>query len=539
MSLNLHEKIRLMLSDPGTFLEKVSGRIDSKIWIQDYNSKRFIKHSRKVWSNWLNKNSEAIILFDYYPVVETEIARSYLLNILAKKHNAKIVSYSHDKHIGSIWNKIYSSFNVDNHLKISLTSDQKARSIKLSNEIIINTNTKQDLFNLTIFGIWIGVDIYEEFLMKYTEPTVIIDDKRLHNIIRDGIDALIFWKEYFEDNNVKSVISSHIGVRIEKNLPLKIAGQLFNIPFYSTHARNITHYPQPHLYHKEVSKRYLSYHQKFETLSKDDQNEAINWAKGRLKERLSGAIGIDMAYATKSAFTSKIASTPVTNKTNKIKILVATHEFYDSPNCYGGLLFIDFYEWLMFLVKVSTKTNYEWYIKTHPDVLPISKRIIKNIVDKNQNFNLVPAGTSFHQLANEDIEYVLTCYGSVGHECPLLGMKVINAGNNPHMGYDFNWNPKTIEEYEDLLMNLPLLTKELKVDDIYEFYFMHNKKTGIIDDWIFPSYYKMISDLTEKERNGTSMFGYFLDTLSKDKHQKIISRMTDFIESGETGSPED
>ena len=283
----------------------------------------------------------------------------------------------------------------------------------------------------------------------------------------------------------------------------------------------------------------MSYHEKFETLSKDDQNEAINWAKGRLKERLSGAIGIDMAYATKSAFTDKIASTPVTNKTNKIKILVATHEFYDSPNCYGGLLFMDFYEWLMFLAKVSSKTNYEWYIKTHPDVLPISKRIIKNIVDKNQNFNLVPAGTSFHQLANEDIEYVLTCYGSVGHECPLLGMKVINAGNNPHMGYDFNWNPKTIEEYEDLLMNLPTLTKELKVDDIYEFYFMHNKKTGIIDDWIFPSYYKMISDLTEKERNGTSMFGYFLDTLSKDKHQKIISRMTDFIESGETGSPED
>ena len=146
--------------------------------------------------------------------------------------------------------------------------------------------------------------------------------------------------------------------------------------------------------------------------------------------------------------------------------------------------------------------------------------------------------TSFHQLANEGIDYVLTCYGSVGHECPLLGMKVINAGNNPHMGYDFNWNPKTIEEYEDLLMNLPALTKEIKTDDIYEFYYMNYKKTGIIDDWVFLSYDKMISDLTIRERYGSVIYGYFLDTFSKDKHKKIISRMTDFIESGESGSNE-
>ena len=460
------------------------------------------------------------------------------MNILAKKHNAKIVSYSHTKSSSPVWDKIYSSFNVDEHLKISLTSDQQARSSKLSNEIIINTKTKQELFDLEIYGVWIGVDIYEEFLMRYIKPTVIIDDSRLHNIIREGIDVLIFWKEYLEHNNVKAVISSHIGVRMEKNLPLKIAGQLFNIPFYSTHARNITHYPQPHLYSKEVEKHYLSYHQRFKALTEDTQNEGINWAKGRLKKRLSGIIGVDMEYATKSAFTSKISSKPVVTKNNRIKILVTTHEFYDSPNCYGGLLFLDFYEWLMFLGNISRKTNYDWYIKTHPDVLPISERVIKKIVDENPNFNLVPAETSFHQLATEGIEYVLTCYGSVGHECPLLGMNVINAGNNPHMGYDFNWNPKTVDEYENLLLSLGELKKEINFDDIYEFYFMNYSKTGIIDDWIYPSYEKMLTELSEKERYGSSIFQYFLNSLTTEKHQLIISRMTDFIESGETGSPE-
>lgn len=537
MPLSLKDKFALLLTDRATFIKKTRGKLRGKIWFKDDSTIKFIAHNKKVWSDWISDAQHSVILFDYYQIAETEIARSYLLNVLAKKHNAKIVSYSHSKSSSPVWDKIYSSFNVDEHLKISLTSDQQARSSKLSNEIIINTKTKQELFDLTIFGVWIGVDIYEEFLMRYTEPTVIIDDSRLHNIIREGIDALIFWKEYLENNNIKAVISSHIGARIEKNLPLKIAGQLFNIPFYSTHARGMTHYPKPHQYYQEMEKRYMSYHEKFKTLTEDTQNEGINWAKGRLQKRLSGTIGVDLTHVTKSAFTSKISSKPVVTKSSRIKILVTTHEFYDSPNCYGNLLFTDFFEWLMFLGKISKKTNYDWYIKHHADSWPISKRVIKKIVDENPNFNLVPPETSFHQLANEGIDYVLTCYGSVGHECPLLGINVINAGNNPHMGYDFNWNPKTVDEYEDLLLNLGELKKEINFDDIYEFYYMNFKETGEIDDWIYPSYKKMLTELSLRERYGSSMFGYFLNSFTTEKHQLIISRMTDFIESGESGSP--
>ena len=170
--------------------------------------------------------------------------------------------------------------------------------------------------------------------------------------------------------------------------------------------------------------------------------------------------------------------------------------------------------------------------------IPISKKVIQKIVDEHSLFQLVPPETSFHQLAEEGVEYVLTCYGSVGHECPLLGMKVINAGNNPHIGYDFNWNPKTVEEYETLLMNLDSLEKNMNPNDIYEFYHMHHNKKGVIDDWIYPSYYKMLTDLTEKERNGSAILPYFLDSLSTEKHQKIISRMSNFIDSGVSGSPE-
>ena len=54
------------------------------------------------------------------------------------------------------------------------------------------------------------------------------------------------------------------------------------------------------------------------------------------------------------------------NKDSKVKVLVAAHCFTDSPHVFGDNLFVDFYEWVDYLGRVSDKTNYSWYIKLHP-----------------------------------------------------------------------------------------------------------------------------------------------------------------------------
>ena len=71
-------------------------------------------------------------------------------------------------------------------------------------------------------------------------------------------------------------------------------------------------------------------------------------ADERLKRRFSGEIGVDMAYSTKSAY--GVSKHPrLIKKSNKTKILIAAHCFFDSPHAYGNNLFPDFYEWLLFL----------------------------------------------------------------------------------------------------------------------------------------------------------------------------------------------
>jgi len=524
--------IRLLFKDPYAFINKIK----IKAGIASPDVKQFINHNKKVWSDFKNSDPESIILFDYYPLAETELARSYLLNILAKRFNAKIVSYYTDKRIRSrIWDRIYSSCNIEEHLGVNLSSKQKRKSCAIYEKIAPTIQTKKDLFELHIYDVWIGIDVYEEYLMRYIKPTVDMADIRLKGILKEGIDILVFFIDYFNQYNVKVIDSSHIGVRLKSNLVPKIGGQLFDIPYYSAHARSSIHYPKPHLYYKAIKREYMTYPSIFQSLDKKSQKEGLSWAKKRLDLRMSGKVGVDMSYSTKSAFTEFDHEKTVVKNPDEVNVLICTHEFYDSPNCYGGLLFMDFYEWLMYLSRISKKTNYNWYVKTHPDAHHTSVNIIKSIVSESENFILVPKDTSFKQLAHEGIDFALTCYGTVGHELPLLGIQVINAGVNPRVAYDFNYHPDTLDEYRDLLMNLPNLEKNINIQKLYEFYFIQHKHVNSTDDFIFDSYKKTLLELSDSQRAGFEIFPYFLKNLTKGKHNSIISKIEKFIDSGKVG----
>ena len=67
----------------------------------------------------------------------------------------------------------------------------------------------------------------------------------------------------------------------------------------------------------------------------------------------------------------------------------------------------------------------------HPDPLPGTEVIIREILEEFPRITFIPPETSHHQLVKEGIDFVLTAYGTVGHEYPALGVQVINAGYNP------------------------------------------------------------------------------------------------------------
>jgi len=189
------------------------------------------------------------------------------------------------------------------------------------------------------------------------------------------------------------------------------------VPVYLPHANGIDFSNESHAIYKS---RWSNFPHRFKKLSLDEQKNAINLAKKQIDKRLKGHVGVDMPYSTASAFHSNRSEEPVLRESDNIKVLIATHCFYDNPHGAGGMLFLDFYEWLCFLGEISEKTDYDWYIKLHPDYVPGTIESLNKIIDKYPKLTWVPPETSFFQLVKEGISFALTCYGSVGHELPIL-----------------------------------------------------------------------------------------------------------------------
>lgn len=494
----------------------------------DKDTSRFIKHNKKIWQEWRHNQNSPVILVDLYEVGETIISWSYFVNILAKKYHAKIMSFAPPKKLTNrTLRKVYDSFNVTGHIVTTLSQEQKNRRDTLNRKIMPGIKTKQDLFNLTVLDTWIGIDIYESYLRGYSKPTVDLGDPKLNDMIAEGIGLVIFWQDYFSQNKVAAVIVSH-DCYIAYNIICKIAYRA-QIPVYLPNIRGIWLINKPLSVHDYFS----NYREMFKKLDKAEQHKGLALARQQIEKRLNGVVGVDMPYSTKSGFGPANDKVTVMKKSDKIKVLICSHCFYDNPHGYGGMIFTDFYEWLVFLGKMSEKTDYDWYLKIHPDPLPGTYDIIEEILSQFSKIAVIPHETSHHQLVKEGIDFVLTCFGSVGHEYPVLGVQVINAADNPHVAYDFNWHAKSIEEYEHYLLNLGSLKKEIDLSEIYEFYYM-NYYYVYADDLFLRSHKESLNDPYVKQKWRSGIYRYFLDQLTEGKHREIINNIQKYIESGKS-----
>ena len=129
---------------------------------------------------------------------------------------------------------------------------------------------------------------------------------------------------------------------------------------------------------------------------------------------------------------------------------------------------------MKFIGELSNKTDYEWYIKTHPGIDIIDKKTINDLVSRYKKIILIPDTTSHNQLIEEGINIVLTVHGSIAIEYAAKNITVVNASlNNPHISYDFNIHPKSKEELKDIIFNLnSYVNNNLYSDDIYKCYYM-------------------------------------------------------------------
>ena len=452
--------------------------------------KFFLKFKKLLKNKFLKKNSTKKvnkILLEFNSIKDCYIPYAFLSNKLSEKYNANIIAFNDLRKKNTInlikyyivilnplsaYN-LYRSFGTKSLISLISTKficNHKRIIEKKFNNIFNNIKTKKQFEKLKINDVLIGDLLYDTYLKKFRKPTINLNCEEFKEFIFDELIKFYYWYNYI-DKNVKGIIVSHTVYNLA--IPMRICARK-NIEAFQITWKQI---------HRLNKKRYMAYQEfmefpkMFKKLNSMEKKSGLAIAKKRLRMRFNGVIGVDMPYSKKTAYTKIIKSKRLIDKSNKIKILIPTHCFYDSPHSYGFNIFPDFYEWLDFLGKMTEKTNYDWYIKTHPDYLPGTMEIVLSFIKKYPKIKLLPPESSHNQLIKEGIDVVLTTYGTIGCEYPLFNKFVVNASvNNPHIGYDFNFHCKSVAEYTKVLINLKKIIKIFKIDKqkIYEYYYMQH-----------------------------------------------------------------
>ncbi|MDD5327094.1 MAG: hypothetical protein PHY02_04680 [Phycisphaerae bacterium] len=490
----------------------------------------FIRHNKKIWRNFTQVKEDGEILVESYDIAASIIAFGYFANALAKKHNARIKVYAakltglESKIYRWNNNRKYKSFNAV-PFYCELSKSQLLEVEKLFSEIYPTLKTKRDVENLKVEGLWIGDLLYDSYLMRYRVPTIEIQSKNFQSSLRKALDYYIYWRDYFNSHHVKAVIASHC-VYSRNAIILRIAVQRA-IPAYQVNAFSLYRLTPKRLW---AYNSFSSYPEWFKSLSPREQQKGLALAKERIERRFAGEVGVDMLYSTRSAFV-RSNNKRVIRESPRIKVLIAAHCFFDAPHPYGVNLFPDSHEWLTFLGNISEKTDYDWYVKTHPDFLPGNAESLENIICNYPKITLIPKETSHLQIIEEGIDFVLTVYGTVGFEYAALGVTVINASLcNPHIGYNFNIHPRTIEEYENILLNLKNQKRNMDINEVYEYYYMHY----LYDkgaNWLVDDFINRIGGYNKQRES--AIYKLFLDDFTVQRHEKIMKTLANFIESGD------
>jgi hypothetical protein len=516
---------------------------------------KFIKFNQDAFDNKFKKLNKKILV-EFNAFQQTHCFMSVIANYLAQKNSANLVAFNNYKLTAqnfeeSIFKKIkfmiakffkfnffgiYNSFGVTDFIRPTTNIKNRLKAEKITNHIFFHIKSKSDVLNIKIDKILLGDLIYDGFLKFYSLETLSYNSLKFKKYLYEFVLIYIFWKEYLSKNIIKGIVGVHgvyaygIIYRIAFTKKIEvfttISGRVFRLD--KKNQFNFDEYK----YFKKIFSKY----------STSDKKKIIKYSKNILQKRFEGAVGNDIKelISNKSAFARPFEKkNKILNNNNKIKILIATHQLGDTCNFWGTNFFPDFYEWLKFLSAFAKETDYEWYIKDHPRYLGLkytksldrTSELTKKLVKENNNLIHLPPDVSHNQIINENIDFVLTIYGTIAFEYAYFKIPVILATkNSPTYNYSFNIRPSDVDEYKKILKNLKKIKLKIKEKEVLEYFFMRY----IYNDYNF--FFDKYGDFLNKKNNwddydSFKFYKYWIDNVDLYKKGEMFIIFDSFYKS--------
>jgi hypothetical protein len=454
----------------------------------DEPSREFADFCRHRWPGRASAGRPLILMhqIEWYPAI---LCYAFVAQALARRGGAALASYGFGR-TGRPLDELFASFGAASILGPRQLERFAPRANKLAGEIFAGLRTRRDVVNITIEGFSIGDLIYDSYLRYYFCATVDLEDVRLRDVIAGALMRFFASRELLETREVAMVFVDH-AVYMDGGVLARLAIArgipVFHVPYNPATLLPI----DPATFQAEPGdprgrpagigscKLVLPYHlfgKVFASLPAAGRAERLQRGRANLESRLSGKF--DPGVLTGGSAYHAASGPRVTSNSGRPKVLVMLHDYCDAPHAFRNLLFEDHYQWSAWLFERSAQTPYEWYVKPHPNAAhDVSKGQVNNVItaefrERFPHLHFVPPGTSNRQLISEGISAIFTGYGTVGHEFAFFGVPAVTAGDNPHVNWNFNFNPRSIEELAGYVDRAGELTADIDVTEIEEYAYM-------------------------------------------------------------------
>ena len=502
-------------------IDAASRRIKKHFRLSTEYGSTHLSNSKKILVEWpqIPSNNLAIGLFI------KQLSKASKANPVAYKI-AKARKFSISKNRIKFPFSVFKSLGIESFIYLNVAGRIDKKNCVV--EIISKLKDPEELLSLKYRDIIIGDLIYDTYLTRLRVCTIDLESIAMQEIVDEAIKCVDLLLDYFSNNRVSSVIISHSVYLygITARVAFLYGAEVFIVQTESIFRLTISN-PTPFLKSEFVR-------EKISTLSTTEKIEAIASSKISLSKRFGGQKVPELELSSGIAFRqSEKENAKIFRNNGRLNVLIATHDFFDAPHCYGNFFYPDFYLWLFRLKELSKNLNYNWYIKIHPDARGAMADVIGDLFANDKNFTILPREISHNDIINSKIKVALTVHGTIGMEYPLFGIPVVNASPvNPHFGFDFCINPSNKKLYEQTILNLDKITAPTDSNMIYLFH--HIKHNYYPKSWVFEDYNKMLNDLGGWEKSMTTeIYNYYLDSNNAFSTNTLAAVSKKFISSNE------
>ena len=395
----------------------------------------------------------------------------------------------------------------------------------------------EDLQNLKINGLPAGRAIYEDILRTSELSTI----RTVRNKVCIKKMIHILWMVYSLDSYLKKHnpvfciaddIAYHEGIQLA--LFKKYGAKVYNMNIigdskvYFNNDYTITRWGEI---------RCQEYHDEITKIGK----EAVKKAEELLDQRFHGKNGRDIdrgAFCGKEVINREEAEKKLGLEHGKKNIVIMAHTFTDAIFNYGNTCYKDYYDWIEKTLMIARRNDtVNWILKPHPTrkAYHESADSIESMFERNKENNMYFMSDDISAESIKDIaDVMITIGGNAGAEFSCFGIPVIILGKPYYRGFGYTIEPKTQEEYEELLLNIETITKlnYEQIETAKKVFFLRNtlEKTPCkFNDDLFQILRKQ-----DKKMSDEYALEMFESNEGSDKYNNdIIEELIDYFENFE------